>query len=556
MDKLNKNITGVMVACNTRDFVKRAYESVRAFHPDMRIIIVDGSDVTDPCFKYIETLRGNNQIVQVGYNIGHGRGMCTGLYYTETPYVLFFDSDIEMLKSPVKEMFSMFEEDTFGVGYIEKTGFDGFNYGAHAHHLKEGWMPYLHPFFELVKISNYKKYYPYIHHGAPCLLTMYDIFKRGLSDKVLKEFSGLGHSSGQGFTWKGIPREFIKHDVAGTRTIRKSKGQAEIGGVWELNHGRTFPIVEAKRSKDMTVTCVTPTGDRPEAFELCRKWMFGQRTKFDQWLVIDDGKVPLPEHLRVGLEYFRREPTSGERFTLTANMKAALPYIKGDIILIIEDDDWYGPDYITTMSKYLSQYDLVGELAARYYHLPTMKCRRIGNNTHASFCQTGFTKKILPVLKTCLEGDSYIDVRLWAAVKDRKYLIADTNDSLKLHCAIKGLKGRKGIGTGHNQNAGFYFLDIGLAYLIKWVGEENAKIYMDHIGQSFESAKLIGVDEIGRGQKIAAPIIPSTPRPSIARPQIPRRPIPLPPRKVNRPSIPRIPSILQRGVRKLPPNWR
>ena len=236
---LNKLVTGVVVSYNTKDLFKKAYESVRVFHPEMKIIIVDGSDEKDPCFEYVDSLENaNDYVIQVAYNIGHGRGMCLGLYYVETPYVLFFDSDIEMLKSPVKDMLSMFEEDTFGVGYIEKTGFDGFEYGAKLAHKNEGWMPYLHPYFQLVSVKNYRKYYPYVHHGAPCVLTMLDIYKKGLSNKILKEFDGLGHSSGQGWSWKGIPREFVRHDIAGTRTSQKRAGRAEIEGTWERNIGQ------------------------------------------------------------------------------------------------------------------------------------------------------------------------------------------------------------------------------------------------------------------------------------------------------------------------------
>lgn len=254
------------------------------------------------------------------------------------------------------------------------------------------------------------------------------------------------------------------------------------------------------------ITVITPTGDRPEAFELTRKWMFSQTMQPDQWLVIDDGKIPLPEHLRTNLDYVRREPQEGEGHTLTLNMKEAVNYIKGDIILIFEDDDWYGPKYIETMNSYLQLYDLVGERFARYYHLPFMKYRRIGNSKHASFCQTGFTRKVLPIFIQCLEGDSYIDSRLWATVTEHSYLITDTDDKLKLHCSLKGLKGRRGIGTGHNEGARYYSVDEGLTYLIKWVGEENARIYMNHVGQSFESAKLIGAsNRPGKAHNVALP---------------------------------------------------
>jgi hypothetical protein len=241
MDKMiiDEVITGVVVCCNSIELLKRAYESVRKHHLDMQIIIVDGSEQTNPCFKYVGSLENENtKILQVGYNIGHGRGMCLGLYHVETPYVLFFDSDIEMLKSPLKKMLALFEEDTFGVGYFEKTGFDGFNYGAKLNHAKEDWMPYLHPYFQLVNVANYKKYYPYVHHGAPCYLTMFNIYKRGLSNKVLKEFPGLGHTSGKGFTWSAVFSEYVRHDTMGTRKINKINGNREIEGSWELNGGQ------------------------------------------------------------------------------------------------------------------------------------------------------------------------------------------------------------------------------------------------------------------------------------------------------------------------------
>jgi len=242
----------------------------------------------------------------------------------------------------------------------------------------------------------------------------------------------------------------------------------------------------------MTTSLITPTGDRTEAFELCRKWMSAQTVKPDQWLVIDDGFEPLPESLKEGLDYLRRIPKKDEGHTITKNLELLLPHIKGNKILIIEDDDWYGPNYIKTMSDYLDRYDLVGEGYARYYLVPTMQHFRVSNLFHASLCQTGFISKLLPIFKQCLKGDPYIDGRFWEAVKENKFIFADLEDKLKLHCSTKGLRGRRGIGTGHNSGARYYRVDNNISQLINWVGVENAKIYMKHVGQSFESALLIG----------------------------------------------------------------
>jgi len=242
------------------------------------------------------------------------------------------------------------------------------------------------------------------------------------------------------------------------------------------------------------ITLVTPTGDRTESFELCRRWIANQTVQPNQWIVVDDGFTPVPGYLKMDIDYIRREPKEGEGHTLTLNLRAALPHIKGDKILIIEDDDWYGPDYIKTMKRYLTTYRIVGEALSRYYHVPTMKYRRVANTNHASLCQTGFVKELLPVFEECLDGDPYVDARFWKRCGKNGYLIVDRNDELRLHCSTKGMKGRKGIGTGHNENARYYTPDYELKYLLKWVGEENAKLYMKHVGQSFESALLIGKD--------------------------------------------------------------
>ncbi|MDD5540159.1 MAG: glycosyltransferase family 2 protein [Candidatus Marinimicrobia bacterium] len=232
-------ITGITVCQNTKDLMQRAYESVRRFHPDMPIIIIDGSDANDPCYFYTRSLQSNlTTVIQPGYNIGHGRGMCLGIDEAQTPYALIFDSDIEMLKSPVDAMFAMMESDTFGVGYIEKTGYDGYEYGANLIHEHQGWMRMLHPYFHLINIANYRKFHPYVHHGAPTYLTCFDIHKRGLSDKIIKEFPGLGHSSGKGWVWEGKPREFIRHDPAGTRSERVKRGLGEIEPGWVHNTGQ------------------------------------------------------------------------------------------------------------------------------------------------------------------------------------------------------------------------------------------------------------------------------------------------------------------------------
>ena len=228
-----ENITGITVVYNTKDLIERAFNSIRKFHPKMKIIIIDNSDKNNECYKYIDSLKYYyTEIIHTNSNIGHGRGLDIALKMVKTKYALIFDSDIEMLQSPLKAMEQLINIDSFGVGYTEIVGSDGFEYNVNNRNLNETPTKYLHPYFQLIQVSEYFKYPPYVHHGAPCYMTMNEIKRRGLSDKILIEFEGLGHSSGKGWNWTSEPRKYIRHDVAGTRKANLKAGLPEIVGVW------------------------------------------------------------------------------------------------------------------------------------------------------------------------------------------------------------------------------------------------------------------------------------------------------------------------------------
>lgn len=226
-------VTGITVCWNTKDLIERAYNSIRKFYPAMPIIIVDGSDVGDPCAAYVRGLASDiTTIIQPGYNVGHGRGMCMGIEKAATPYALMFDSDIELLEPCLPAMLAMMEADTFGVGYLEDIGYDGFRYKINPH--PEGSLPCLHPYWQLISIENYKKFHPYVHHGMPVYLAMLDIHKRGLSSKILKQFPGLSNEHCQK---DHIPR-FVRHHSNGTGGMRIARGLTHIEGPWVNNRGQ------------------------------------------------------------------------------------------------------------------------------------------------------------------------------------------------------------------------------------------------------------------------------------------------------------------------------
>jgi len=198
----------------------------------MPMIVIDGSD-DKACAAFVKSFSSDfTSIINPGYNIGHGKGMDKGIRMVRTKYAMLFDTDIVMLKSPVAQMLHMMKDDSFGIGWVTEIGRDGYDFGTFGHHKIP--IKYLHPYFHIVNVENYKKYKPYIHHGAPCYKTAVDLHDKGKSDLLL-QFPGLtGHTTGKGFNWTGQPNEFIQHDFGGTRLLNKKASKLEIPGKWEF----------------------------------------------------------------------------------------------------------------------------------------------------------------------------------------------------------------------------------------------------------------------------------------------------------------------------------
>lgn len=225
----------------------------------------------------------------------------------------------------------------------------------------------------------------------------------------------------------------------------------------------------------MLVTLITCTGARPEAFSLCEKYIQRQTYKGPlQWIVVDDG--PIPTRCHCDQQYIRAKKIWEPGYNSQRdNLNQAIEYIKGDIVLIIEDDDWYSSNYIEVMLDLMKYFALVGEGNAKYYHVEAQGYQEQHNTMHVSLCQTGFRKELIkPFYAAINSGEFYIDIVLWTrsvAEKWSRCVIIDKN----LCIGMKGLPGRTGLGQGHKQQKHFMH-DLGFAKLREWVGAD-APVY-------------------------------------------------------------------------------
>jgi hypothetical protein len=219
------------------------------------------------------------------------------------------------------------------------------------------------------------------------------------------------------------------------------------------------------------ITVITPTGGRPSSFALAEHWMQRQTYTGElQWIVVDDcdPATPCTQGQLVVRPEHRWAPG---KTTLNLNLLAAMPRIKYEYVLVVEDDDWYSKDYLQTMVDRFQVADIVGEVYARYYHVKEMKWLLNPNHNHACLAQTGFHLSALPVLeRICLQRPLHIDIEFFRKCFESNYNVKLFSQS-HIWVGIKGLPGRPGIGIGHKVNSSFR-RDADGAILSSWLGED------------------------------------------------------------------------------------
>jgi len=220
------------------------------------------------------------------------------------------------------------------------------------------------------------------------------------------------------------------------------------------------------------LTLLTATGSRPVAWALCEQLMQRQTYAGNvRWIVVDDGEIPQPICFsRPGwqVDVIRPYPPwqAGQN-TQSRNILAGLECVSNsDRLVIIEDDDYYSPGYLTHVSEHIQRAELVGESHARYYNVTTKRHHTHNNDAHASLCATALTGAAIQRLRElCQTPRRFIDLDLWRDHPSKS--LANS----RLTVGIKGLPGRAGIGIGHDRSFGRAD-DSQQTVLREWLGQD------------------------------------------------------------------------------------
>ncbi len=91
-----------------------------------------------------------------------------------------------------------------------------------------------------------------------------------------------------------------------------------------------------------------------------------------------------------------------------------------DVIAIIENDDWYSPDYLKTMVENWERWkrpDLFGTCYTIYYHIALKAYYTMEHHQRASLMNTMIKPGL--TFPWCVDIEPYLDLHLWQTIKNR-----------------------------------------------------------------------------------------------------------------------------------------
>lgn len=208
---------------------------------------------------------------------------------------------------------------------------------------------------------------------------------------------------------------------------------------------------------------ITTTRNRPKAFEALKAWVKKQELQDYEWLIVCDGGAEDYVFPRSSgsakVKVVKRDPSDDTMPSLCHNWLTALEHVSHDKCVVLEDDDWYHPMYLSEMSKMLDRADLAGFSHDAYYHVLERKAQRRHNIDLAALAATGFRKNVVSFLKeVASKGDIHMDLILWHEYKGKKLLVnnftgIDTNSRSQPRLDDKGnILGERPRHVGIKQN--------------------------------------------------------------------------------------------------------
>lgn len=202
----------------------------------------------------------------------------------------------------------------------------------------------------------------------------------------------------------------------------------------------------------MKIVAITPHQDkRREPFLNRLKYYMSRQTRRpDMWIVVDH--------------------VTGMQYDLTARVRHGVQEaVKegADLILIMEDDDWYAPEYIETMAAEWERNgrpEIIGIDSTRYYHIKTQGYTLLNHPARSSLMSTGISREGAARMVWPDDDFIFLDIPMWKHLNGHTF-------SAELAVGIKHGVGKTG-GIGHRPDWKQYAMDKDYSVLRKWIGDD------------------------------------------------------------------------------------
>lgn len=239
------------------------------------------------------------------------------------------------------------------------------------------------------------------------------------------------------------------------------------------------------------LTVITPTGYREAQFRLLEKYMDAQDVQEEvRWIIVNDGPA-LERKSDFGSQESRLFNVDSRHIkgpTLGFNTRVALDYIDrlGDFptrIIIMEDDVWYAPNYITFMAALMRKADIVGTAPAWVYNVAARKYKLWHSRKHASWSETCVSglNACTYLYGVCGRAGTMLDMNMWLKHPGmRKHRTTDFLLQLEkpLAVSMKGHGQARTLGKGHvPADVAAWESDADLSVLRSWIGSAVENYY-------------------------------------------------------------------------------
>jgi hypothetical protein len=246
------------------------------------------------------------------------------------------------------------------------------------------------------------------------------------------------------------------------------------------------------------IVLITPTGARPGQFDLCQFFM--QRQTYSGkvvWIIIDDANpvstAKVTDTFKPNWTIMKIYPKPvwlpGQN-TQGRNIEAGINAVKvnfnlADVeaIFIIEDDDYYRPQYLERMMARFQHVKVLGEMNTVYYNVYYRNYFINRNTSHVSLFQLAFRPEMIPLFASCYR-ERFIDFKFFEKLHSNMYVhrgeVGLFNES-NLALGMKGMPGRAGIGAGHGRLMNM-LPDPQMLFLIKQI-QGDSELYTKYYGR-------------------------------------------------------------------------